>query len=218
MTDYRYRDLTWSMEDGGILMKNLILFLFAALVIVSCGSNEKQISSDGIGAAPPKGIIAIGGDRFSSTCQDHQKQVATINSANVVFDTYLYDEADCSGQDVLHFNYHLEYLNVGKSFSDNTITKANFVWKSGVAVSRSSDWIDFLNTQKVCGKTDWKLNENIDLMGSTCVDGFKIGETMYSIYRLVDKQLKFGVSGLGYDGRSSATRHVLLDATTLLGE
>ena len=173
-------------------MKFFISIIILSLVLLSCGKKDDDSSTTT--------TTELEGTWVESCHADapyYRINSLTVSGTNWV-DTIEYHSDSSCATDVGKYTYSYESLSIGDAVEVSGVSghKITMTLSDGTYTSKSSDDVNWCNTNSYCGLTGWELNTPQSIAGKTHGDTtwWSKGTSAYGKYTLDGSELFFCVS------------------------
>lgn len=173
-------------------MKFFISIIILSLVLLSCGKKDDDSSTTT--------TTELEGTWVESCHADapyYRINSLTVSDTNWVEKNEYYSDSSCA-TDVGKYTYSYESLSIGDAVEVSGVSGHKFTMtlSDGTYTSKSSDDVNWCNTNSYCGLTGWELNTPQSIAGKTHGDTtwWSKGTSAYGKYTLDGSELFFCVS------------------------
>ena len=172
-------------------MKYFISIIILSLVLLSCAKKDDDSSTT---------TTELEGTWVESCHADapyYRINTLTVSGTNWVDTLELHSDSSCA-TDVGKYTYSYESLSIGDAVEVSGVSGHKFTMtlSDGTYTSKSSDDVNWCNTNSYCGLTGWELNTPQSIAGKTQGDStwWSKGTSAYGKYTLDGSELFFCVS------------------------
>ena len=173
-------------------MKFFISIIILSLVLLSCGKKDDDSSTTT--------TTELEGTWVESCHADapyYRINTLTVSGTNWVDTLELHSDSSCA-TDVGKYTYSYESLSIGDAVEVSGVSGHKFTMtlSDGTYTSKSSDDVNWCNTNSYCGLTGWELNTPQSIAGKThgSTTFWSKGTSAYGTYTLDGSELFFCVS------------------------
>lgn len=113
--------------------------------------------------------------------------------------TFLHTDGECSNE-VLRYTVSGTYNEAGRVEDKPNVEKINLNVAQVVLQPQTDEEANSLSEKKMCGKTDWKKGESVEVQGLDCEgEDYKNGDVIFDIYEIDGDKLFLGKTFLFFD-------------------